>query len=413
MEKSSKNTTPLCLHLNAPLSEENYKPFLLEFAMLKFGLDKFSNLVWGFPIEIETDCQALCDVLSNDKLNSAHARWQDSILAHQIVNVRHIASKINVVADGISQIYEGLPQQPSDGSAWTICEDWEAKGGLVNDIFIVSDTIATLRNHFAEEPIFLEVIDALQDIDLLANDKVHHRAQHHATEYFVKDKHLWRLRRNGGTRAQAHVKCIPHYEARTLAAAEHSKGGHWGCDAVKLALTDCIYSPRLDETIVNAIRECPQCKNFGAAHLNALLQPITRRHPFELLVGDYLSLPDGKGGYHTVGLYLDTYSQHIWGFKYKTAGSAKTTIGALADIFRGFVAPETFMSDGSRHFDNSEVRELCTTWGVTIHVVAAYSPWVNGLVEGMNKLLLHVLKRLCAPGLGKDDYEAVNSDKLL
>ena len=40
-------------------SECNYKPFLLEFAALKFSLDKFSDIVWGFPTKIETDCQAL------------------------------------------------------------------------------------------------------------------------------------------------------------------------------------------------------------------------------------------------------------------------------------------------------------------------------------------------------------------
>ena len=40
-------------------SEEKYKPFLLEFAALKFALDKFSDTIWGFPVEIETDCQAL------------------------------------------------------------------------------------------------------------------------------------------------------------------------------------------------------------------------------------------------------------------------------------------------------------------------------------------------------------------
>ena len=39
-------------------SEEKYKPFLLEFTALKFE-DKFSDTIWGFPVEIETDCQAL------------------------------------------------------------------------------------------------------------------------------------------------------------------------------------------------------------------------------------------------------------------------------------------------------------------------------------------------------------------
>ena len=61
------------------------------------------------------------------------------------------------------------------------------------------------------------------------------------------------------------------------------------------------------------------------------------------------------------------------------------------------------MTDGGKHFDNKEVQDFCAQWGVQPHVVAAYSPWINGLVEGTNKLLLHVLKRLCAPDLGEDD----------
>ena len=71
-------------------TEEKYKLFLLEFAALKFGLDKFSDITWGFPIEIETDCQALHDHLMNDKLSATHARWQNRILAHQIIDVCHV-----------------------------------------------------------------------------------------------------------------------------------------------------------------------------------------------------------------------------------------------------------------------------------------------------------------------------------
>lgn len=68
-------------------AEEKYKPFLLEFAALKFGLDKFADIIWGFPVEIETDCQALRDHLFNDKLSATHTHWRDGILAHQIVDV--------------------------------------------------------------------------------------------------------------------------------------------------------------------------------------------------------------------------------------------------------------------------------------------------------------------------------------
>jgi hypothetical protein len=56
-------------------TEEKYKSCLLEFAALKFCMDKFSDIIWGFPIEIQMDCQAFHDMLMNDKLPLAHARW--------------------------------------------------------------------------------------------------------------------------------------------------------------------------------------------------------------------------------------------------------------------------------------------------------------------------------------------------
>ena len=176
-----------------------------------------------------------------------------------------------------------------------------------------------------------------------------------------------------------------------------------GQDSIKVMLMDHIMSPNLDLTIMKAIRSCAQCKSFGPTRLNALLQPITRRHPFKLLVGDYLSMPAGKGGYHTISLYLDTFSQHVWAFKYKTAGTAKTTVDALSTISKNFMAPEAFMIDGSSHFNNAAVWEFCEANACKHHVIPVYSPWVNGLVEDTNKILLHVLKRMCAPEIGEQD----------
>ena len=146
--------------------------------------------------------------------------------------------------------------------------------------------------------------------------------------------------------------------------------------------------------------------------MNALLQPITQHHPFELTIGDYLALPTGKGGYHTVGLYLNTCSQHIWGEKFKTAGSAKMTVKTLTNIFQMFTPAETFMADGGKHFNNDNVKDLCRKWGMKHHTVAPYSPWINGLVEGTNKLLLYVLAQLCAPEIGEDGWQAMEWDKL-
>jgi hypothetical protein len=113
-----------------------------------------------------------------------------------------------------------------------------------------------------------------------------------------------------------------------------------------------------------------------------------------------------------VGLYLDTFSQHVWGDMFKTAGSAKTTNKSLDSICNTYAPPNTFMCDGGRHFNNNEVKENCAKWGIKQHVTPAYSPWVNGLVEGTNKLLLYVLARLCAPKIGEDGWQAMQWDKL-
>jgi hypothetical protein len=138
-------------------------------------------------------------------------------------------------------------------------------------------------------------------------------------------------------------------------------------------------------------------------HVHALLAPITRRRPFELLVADYLSMPPGKGGFTKIGLYADVFAQKLWGFKSKSA-AGKNTVDSLRRINNTFIAPETIMVDGGSHFNCNEVREFCDSIGSKLHVVAAYSPWLNGLLEGYNGILLNALKRLCAPGLGEDDY---------
>jgi hypothetical protein len=68
----------------------------------------------------------------------------------------------------------------------------------------------------------------------------------------------------------------------------------------------------------------------------------------------------------------------------------KTTVKALEEIYGGFASSEVFMSDGGEHFKNNEVQQCCEKWGGCHHVVAAYLPWINGLMEGTNKILLYI-----------------------
>jgi hypothetical protein len=65
------------------------------------------------------------------------------------------------------------------------------------------------------------------------------------------------------------------------------------------------------------------------------------------------------------------------------------------------------MVDGGPEFNNNAVCDACAAHNVELQIVPGYSPWINGLVEEMNAKLLGRLKRLCAPDVGEDEYNAM------
>jgi len=206
-------------------AESRYKPFLLEFAALKFALDKFSDIIYGYPVEVETDCQALRDILLSDKLTATHARWQDGVLAHNIVDVRHVPGVTNI-ADGLSRQHKEQPHNDTDGSTWTVSPDWEESEGLVLGIHqvAVSKETEDLTTRFASEPLFRTVVEALELINGEAMVREKKRAQHRASEYMIEEGKLWHV--GGGTKARAKARreCITQEEAIEMAKREHEQG---------------------------------------------------------------------------------------------------------------------------------------------------------------------------------------------
>ena len=75
-----------------------------------------------------------------------------------------------MVAVGLSRKYTNLPKERGDGHEWTVSKDWEAHTRLTNDLFTIQpsqleSTYAALRTCFAEEKVFIEVVDSLLELD--------------------------------------------------------------------------------------------------------------------------------------------------------------------------------------------------------------------------------------------------------
>ncbi|KAG2742817.1 hypothetical protein P692DRAFT_20821955 [Suillus brevipes Sb2] len=145
-------------------------------------------------------------------------------MAHHIVDVRHVPGKLNVIADGLSQQWEGQPRDTGidDGSAWTVSEDWEASSGLINDLLLTEpatqpESVSDLQKRFADEPVFLEVVESILEMDSKKSLRDRKRAKHRASQYLIEDGKLWRLRGGTTVRARSRVECVTKEEAKQLA----------------------------------------------------------------------------------------------------------------------------------------------------------------------------------------------------
>ncbi|KAF8214217.1 hypothetical protein K438DRAFT_1471741, partial [Mycena galopus ATCC 62051] len=89
------------------------------------------------------------------------------------------------VGDVLSRKYTNMPQTEEDGSGWSVECDWFAGSGLVFDLYMVKDAgnIPALKNRFADVPVFLQAIEALERITKGEDGKVVRREKHRAREY--------------------------------------------------------------------------------------------------------------------------------------------------------------------------------------------------------------------------------------
>jgi hypothetical protein len=112
---------------------------------------------------------------------------------------------------------------------WTVNPDWEAATGLTHDIFQVSTSEQEnlLRERFKDEPIFLEVVEAILELDQGKSIQNCKKARHRASQYLIEDGKLWRV--SGGTKVRGRPKreCVTRLEAKELARIEHETQGHW------------------------------------------------------------------------------------------------------------------------------------------------------------------------------------------
>ncbi|KAG9102948.1 hypothetical protein FRC06_000692 [Ceratobasidium sp. 370] len=287
---------------------------------------------------------------------------------------------------------------------------WEAYKGLVEEVnlLVEDEGSGKVLEKFEKDAYFGEIVQFLvlgtvygDDLTPKKIERAQKRAAHRAVGFEVADGKLWRIAGKGSQRAPR-VECVPKEEGLALALAMHEAAGHFGRDLTILTLQDRYFWPNLRSDVITAVTSCPRCRNFGPKLMNALLAPITRSRPFDLLSGDYLSLPIGTGGFKTVLLFVDVYSRFVFRFMTKSSGTGAFSVDCLDKLCNHIMTPLSFLSDNGSHFSCQEIEEWAYRNEVSLPKPPPYTPSVNGLVEEANRILLGRLRALCAGDIGEE-----------
>ena len=268
-----------------------------------------------------------------------------------------------------------------------------------------------MRARFEGDSFFEPIIDALLGNPRGGSIKETRHAMRRAKEYVIDKGRLWKVGDKHSTRTSK-VECIPSREGLDTALKIHMNIGHWSMDHVKLHMCGQYFWPHIDSDTTLACLVCRHCKGFGAHCQNVLLQLIIRGCPFEFLVADYLKLPLSKGKMANVLFFVDVASGFVWGQKQAAAGTRKSTEQLLSKICWGWAKPRVWQTDGGSHFKGQELKEVCERLGIIRIVTPAYTAWVNGLMEGVNRLFLSCLKKKYALDLDESEYQDVDPQSI-
>lgn len=106
------------------VAEKRYSAFLLELVCVKWAFEKFQKYIFGRPLHLITDCEAIAGTLSKQSVSAAHTRWREYIISHNIVRFTHRPGEKTVAADLLSRRTDNPEEDDPTTPDVTIPETW-------------------------------------------------------------------------------------------------------------------------------------------------------------------------------------------------------------------------------------------------------------------------------------------------
>lgn len=338
--------------------EVKYSVYELEALAVLFALEKFKMYLEHKPFQLETDNQALSWVLARPRRTGRIARWAVRISAFQF-KVKHIRGTENVVADGLSRMFDD--EKHADAHE------------LMKVIEVEPDEVVCPI--LTGLPQFFKDIGQHQDKDSeLATIKERLRGGENVKPYTIKGNILCcAARGRQGDKIVLPgelVPCIFKYFHET------PLGGHLGNFKTRMKIRERFIWKGMDKQIQKLVRECKVC-GISKPNVNSrqgLLSSDIELSPMSKMYIDYVGpFPRSKEGNRFALVCVDACTRFCWLLPTRNI-NALTTIKCLQSIFGTFGPCRTIVSDNATAFTSVAFRDFCFEMGIVHTTTTPYYP---------------------------------------
>src|ERR1044072_6578537 len=182
--------------------------------------------------------------------------------------------------------------------------------------------------------------------------------------------------------------------------------GHLSTNKMYKKLTRSYYWPKMFQAVHKYVQTCDTCQRFKGKPptTTGAIEPTG---PWERVGVDFVGpLPETKRGNKYIIVAMDYLTRWPEARATPTATAMEASKFIYEDIICRHGIIDIIYTDQGTHFVNEMMEALEKKFHFKHHKVTAYRPQANGLVEGFNKTLKQMLRKLSEGLEDWDDYVA-------
>lgn len=182
---------------------------------------------------------------------------------------------------------------------------------------------------------------------------------------------------------------------RLLIIAHCGPQGHRGVQAMHTQLAKLFEWRNMRKDIELFMQNCLVCQRIKGPKIikRPWSETFRTANRNEALHWDFLYLGESFGDSKYL-LVMKDEATHFCELIVCDTPSSEVAVEALLDWRSRFGSPKILISDSASHFKNEVLRELTRRLKSRQQFTVAYSPWINGTVERLNRDILQVLRAM-------------------